>query len=278
MSVDVSLISDDSGISFSWFPGYVAKFERKLSDIVKFSDFIIEIIDARIPISSRSHRIESYIGSKHLLVVLNKSDLASAFFTKKWIDYFKSIGVYAISANSKLDNLNKKIHKFISFLNLCSKRRPRIAILGVPNVGKSSFINNILNRKKAKTENRPGVTKKTDWFSCKNFEICDTPGVLAPKICSKEILKNLVIVGIIEYKDIYEIVIDLINLIKKNNSSVFFKLDDPFEILKNFGRSRGFLISNGKINIELAASSFLNDFRKGKFGKITLEMPDFGKI
>ncbi|MDR1240465.1 MAG: 50S ribosome-binding GTPase [Oscillospiraceae bacterium] len=268
------LISNDSNVSFSQFPGYAAKFEKKLSDIIKFSDFVIEIVDARIPVSSRNSRIENYIGSKPLLVVLNKSDLASTFFTEKWINYFKSIGIYAISANSKFDSLNKKIRKYISFLNFSLKRRPRTVVLGVPNVGKSSFINNILNRCKTKIENRPSVTKKVDWFSCGNYELCDTPGILAPKIFGENVLKNLVIAGVIEHKDIFEIVIDLINLIRINNNSDLFKLDDSYEILKNFGKSRGFLLSDGKINVDLAASSFLNDFRKNKFGRMTLEAPD----
>ena len=275
------------------------KTKKQIIEDLKLIDVIIEILDARIPLASQNPDIKQITANKKKIVVLNKSDLADEKETKKWIEYFKNQGIIAIPTDSNLGKGTKETLKAVQNLmqeemeKAASRGRInkniRIMICGIPNVGKSSFINRMINKKSAEVGNRPGVTKQKQWLRISsNIELLDTPGVLWPKFESHDVALKLAYTGSIKDELINkdEIAYNLIKYLKNNNKNELFaryKLtdddfnsiipedDEALELMNMIARKRGAIISGGEIDYEKVSAIILNDFRTGKIGKVTLE-------
>lgn len=275
------------------------KTKKQIIENLKLIDVIIEILDARIPLASQNPDIKQITENKKKIVVLNKSDLADEKETKKWIEYFKNQGIIAIPTDSNLGKGTKETLKAVQNLmqeemeKAASKGRInkniRIMICGIPNVGKSSFINRMINKKSAEVGNRPGVTKQKQWLRISsNIELLDTPGVLWPKFESHDVALKLAYTGSIKDELINkdEIAYNLIKYLKNNNKNELFaryKLtdddfnsiipedDEALELMDMIARKRGAIISGGEIDYEKVSAIILNDFRTGKIGRVTLE-------
>lgn len=275
------------------------KTKKQIIEDLKLIDVIIEILDARIPLASQNPDIKQITENKKKIVVLNKSDLADEKETKKWIEYFKNQGIIAIPTDSNLGKGTKETLKAVQNLmqeemeKAASKGRInkniRIMICGIPNVGKSSFINRMINKKSAEVGNRPGVTKQKQWLRISsNIELLDTPGVLWPKFESHDVALKLAYTGSIKDELINkdEIAYNLIKYLKNNNKNELFaryKLtdddfnsiipedDEALELMNMIARKRGAIISGGEIDYEKVSAIILNDFRTGKIGRVTLE-------
>ncbi len=287
--------------SINWYPGHMAKTKRQIIEDLKLIDIVIEILDARIPISSQNPDINKLIQNKKRIIVLNKSDLSDKKQNEKWITYFKQKDYQAILVDS---NSGKGIKECLSAIKKLYEsdtyiekgrigKSIRVMILGIPNVGKSSFINRISKKTSAQVGNKPGVTRQKQWIKIEdNIELMDTPGVLWPKFESEEVALNLAYTGTIKNDILQSIEIGfqlLKFLIKncRNNVIIRYKLDDKkieeimksekeendviLEILYEIGKKRGALISGGEIDEEKTANIILDDFRSGKLGEITLE-------
>lgn len=280
-----------------WFPGHMAKTRRLISENLKEVDIIVEILDARIPYSSKNPEIAKIIGDKPCLTVLNKSSIANKNATKKWIDYYKSKGDYAIAVDcitgegfSSIASAVKEIlsEKIKRYEDKGMQRKIKAMFVGIPNVGKSSLINKLCGSKKAKVENRPGVTLNKQWIPTTiGFDLMDMPGVLWPKFEEKRVGENLAITGAIKdaILDIEYIAMILCSRLKNIARAEFmarYKITEAelnscetdYEIFELVGRKRGFLISGGEINTERTAMTLLEEFRSAKIGNITLELPE----
>lgn len=279
--------------------GHMLKTKKQIIEDLKLIDVIIEILDARIPLASQNPDIKQITANKKKIVVLNKSDLADEKETKKWVEYFKNQGIIAIPTDSNLGKGTKETLKAVQNLmqeemeKAASKGRInkniRIMICGIPNVGKSSFINRMINKKLAEVGNRPGVTKQKQWLRISsNIELLDTPGVLWPKFESHDVALKLAYTGSIKDELINkdEIAYNLIKYLKNNNKNELFaryKLtdddfnsiipedDEALELMNMIARKRGAIISGGEIDYEKVSAIILNDFRTGKIGRVTLE-------
>jgi len=291
-------------ININWYPGHMLKTKKQIIEDLKLIDVVIEILDARIPKSSQNPDIQRIISGKKRIILLNKSDLANDAYTKKWIEYFKTQGIEAIKTDSNLGQSTKECLKIVEKIteDYMQKAREkgrikkniRIMILGIPNVGKSSFINRIVNKKTAEVGNRPGVTKQKQWVRISNnIELLDTPGVLWPKFEDERVALNLSYTGTIKDEVIqkteiaYSLLKDLLRT-HKNNLIERYKLTDEemsciitdvendatLLTMDLIARKRGAIISGGEIDYEKIAGIILTDFRTGKLGKITLEKPD----
>lgn len=275
------------------------KTKKQIIEDLKLIDVIIEILDARIPLASQNPDIKQITANKKKIVVLNKSDLADEKETKKWVEYFKNQGIIAIPTDSNLGKGTKETLKAVQNLmqeemeKAASKGRInkniRIMICGIPNVGKSSFINRMINKKSAEVGNRPGVTRQKQWLRISsNIELLDTPGVLWPKFESHDVALKLAYTGSIKDELINkdEIAYNLIKYLKNNNKNELFaryKLtdddfnsiipedDEALELMNMIARKRGAIISGGEIDYEKVSAIILNDFRTGKIGRVTLE-------
>ena len=283
--------------TIQWFPGHMTKTKRQIQASLKLVDAVAEIIDARIPLSSKNPDLQKLIQNKPKVVLLNKCDMANQNATSRWIDYYASQGVTAIAVDCKS---GKGLNKFAPAVNnVLAERRERlkakgmvnpmlrIMIVGIPNVGKSSFINRVAKQNRAKVEDRPGVTRGNQWYSiAKNIEMLDTPGVLWPKFDDKIVGERLAFTGavkdqILDTELLAVRLLDFLRSLKPADFIVRFKLDDvdldavdSYELLNIIGKKRGMLISGGEINTERAAIMLLDEFRSGKLGRITLEMPE----
>ena len=283
--------------NIQWFPGHMTKTKRQIEKNLKLVDAVAEMIDARIPISSRNPDIAQLVTSKPRIVLLNKCDMADEKATKLWIEYFKNQGIVAIAIDCKS---NKGINAFVPALKNALqdkidayKRKGmlnpsmRVMIVGIPNVGKSTFINRIFKQNKAKTADKPGVTRGNQWFTIsKGFEMLDTPGVLWPKFDDQLTGERLAFTGAIKDQiiDVELLAVRLLDLLKELKTPDFitrFKLDvdtisdtDSYELLQIIGKKRGMLISGGEVDTERAAIMLLDEFRAAKLGRITLEFPD----
>lgn len=277
--------------TIQWFPGHMAKTRRKIAEQLKLIDAVAEIVDARIPISSRNPDLKEIIGDKPHLILLNKCDMADEIATKNWIEYYKSQGIFAIPVDCKNGrgiSAFKDTVKTVLADKLEQYRakgmvgKPlRVMIVGIPNVGKSSFINRIAGGARAKVENRPGVTRGNQWFSVdKELELLDTPGVLWPKFDDNAVGEHLAFTGAVTDRIIdtellamrlLEILVPMYpNLLKERYKiSEFF--DDAYENLCLLGKKRGMMIRGGETDTERAANMLLEEFRSCKIGKITLE-------
>ena len=283
--------------NIQWFPGHMTKTKRQIQASLKLVDAVAEIIDARIPISSRNPDLAKLIQNKPRIILLNKCDMANQTATKMWIDHFEKQGITAIAVDCKSGRglnkfapaVNKVMSERINRLKAKGMVNPmmRIMIVGIPNVGKSSFINKIAKQNRAKVEDRPGVTRGNQWFTiAKNLEMLDTPGVLWPKFNDKIVGEHLAFTGAVKDQilDIELLAVRLLDFLKELKPVDFisrFKLEetdldniDSYELLKIIARKRGMLVSGGEVNTVRAAIMLLDEFRSAKLGRITVEMPN----
>lgn len=285
--------------SINWYPGHMAKTKRQITEDLKLVDVVIELLDARIPKSSQNPDIQGMVKNKKRIVILNKSDLADEKETKKWIEYFKKKNILAIDVDSNqgkgIKQVSQAIEKImedeLKIQNSKGRIRKtiRVMIVGIPNVGKSSFINRISKKTTMTVGNKPGVTRQKQWIRIGNqIELLDTPGVLWPKFESEEVGLNLAYTGSIkeEILEKTEIAYNLLKFLNENYSSDLYAKykiseqeideikDNPqytLELMYLIGKKRGALISGGNIDEEKVAKIILDDFKNGRIGKITLE-------
>lgn len=283
--------------NIQWFPGHMTKTKRQIQASLKLVDAVAEIIDARIPVSSRNPDLDSIIQNKPRVVLMNKCDMADPSSTQKWINYFKNNDIVAIPIDCKT---GRGINKFVSSVNEVLKEKiekqkakgllnptVRVMIVGIPNVGKSTFINRISKNRKAKAEDKPGVTRGNQWFTInKGFEVLDTPGVLWPKFEDKIVGERLAFTGAVkdQIMDTELLAMRLLDFLKVEKNPIFverFKLQnepiediESYELLELIGRKRGMLISGGEIDTERAAIMLLDEYRSAKLGKYTFELPE----
>lgn len=281
--------------SIQWFPGHMAKTRRMITANLKMVDAVVEITDARIPQSSRNPDLNNLISGKPRVVLLNKCDEADDKTTEKWLSYYRSQGIYAMAADCRS---GKGLKNFVPMIkevlkDLLEKRKAKgiigaplhLMIVGIPNVGKSSFINRMAKSKKTKVEDRPGVTREKQWVKIdEEIELLDMPGVLWPKFEDKLVGEKLAFTGAVkdDVLDIELLASRLLSFLCENSykdkvvSRYNIEIsdeDEGYEILEKVGRKRGMLISGGEVNTERAAITVLDEFRSGKLGKITLEEP-----
>lgn len=282
--------------TIQWFPGHMTKTKRQIQSSLKLVDAVAEIIDARIPVSSRNPDLAKLVQNKPRVILLNKCDMANQTATKLWIDYFKKQNLVAIPVDCKsgrgLDKFAPAVNTVMSHKIARLKEKGmvnptiRIMIVGIPNVGKSSFINKMVKKNRAKVEDRPGVTRGNQWYTiAKNLEMLDTPGVLWPKFDDKTVGEHLAFTGAVKDQilNIELLAVRLLDFIKELKPADFitrFKLEnedieniDSYELLKMIGKKRGMLVSGGEIDTERAAIMLLDEFRSAKLGRITVEMP-----
>lgn len=295
---------NENKTNINWYPGHMAKTKKQIIEDLKLIDIVVEILDARIPISSRNPDIQKYIENKNRLVILNKYDLADEKQNRKWVTAIEETGAKAVLVNSNTgEGINLAIKKIEELYKekqekYVSKGRTgkaiRVMVLGIPNVGKSSFINRIAKKNTATVGNRPGVTRQKQWIRINNnIELLDTPGVLWPKFESQEVALNLAYTGTIkdDVLETIEIGFQLLKLlINEHLEKVLarYKIDEKevkdilntnleenekiLEIMHLIGKRRGAIIAGGNIDEEKTAKIILDDFRSGKIGRITIEL------
>lgn len=276
-----------------WFPGHMAKTRRMISENLKNVDIVIEILDARIPRSSRNPEISRLIGQKPSLILLNKCSLADPAMTKGWVNFYTSDSSVCIATDCITGEGLKAIApavKGILFEKVeryekkgMTGRTLKAMVLGIPNVGKSSLINKLCGAKKAKVENRPGVTLDKQWFATSvGLDLLDMPGVLWPKFDDRTVGENLALTGAIKDSilDIESLAAVLCSRLVKSYPALLcerYKLESipeelqPYQVVELIGKKRGFLVSGGEINTERTANMLLDEFRSGKIGRITLD-------
>lgn len=282
--------------NIQWFPGHMAKTRRAIASNLKLVDAVAEIVDARVPLSSRNPEMDRLTAGKPRIILLNKCDLADEKATQKWISYFGNMGVTALAVDCKS---GKGIKSFIpavktkTLKDIMEKRQKngmanapvRLMIVGIPNVGKSSLINRLAGSKRTKVEDRPGVTRVKQWVKLgNNIELLDMPGVLWPKFEDQSVAIKLAFTGAVsdDILDIETLAMKLLVFLKENYPQSLverYKIeysDDEtgLDILEKIGRKRGMMISGGEINTERAAITALDEFRSAKLGRITLELPE----
>ena len=280
-------------MNIQWYPGHMTKTRRQIEADLKQVDAVCEIVDARIPMSSRNPDIDSICGSKPRIIVLNRMDLADPAATKRWAAYFRSKGMAVIATDCKT---RKGIADFTpAARTACAEKlerdaargmnRPlRVMVVGIPNVGKSTLINQISGRKGAKAENRPGVTRGKQWVTVDSgLQLLDTPGILWPKFEDPEVGMMLAYTGAVKEGviDIEELACRLMELLHKFYPQVLlerYKVEAEegtpgYELLEMAGRKRGFLLARGEIHTERMAKVLLDEYRSGKLGRFTLEEP-----
>jgi len=289
-----------SKTSINWYPGHMAKTKRQIIEDMKIIDIVIELLDARIPLASRNPDIQEITKNKKKIIILNKIDLADDAVTKKWQEYFsKEAECILTDANSGkgIEKISKKIEMLMEEEKIRQAQRGRInkttrvMILGIPNVGKSSFINRISKKNALVVANRPGVTRQKQWIRIgNNQELMDTPGVLWPKFESEEVSLNLAFTGTIkdDILEITEIAYELLKFLMNNYKANVFErykiLDEEwneitneenpiYELMKLIARKRGALVSGGRTDDEKVSRIILDDFRNGRIGRISLEKP-----
>ena len=280
-------------MNYQWYPGHMTKAKRMMQEDIKLIDLIIELVDARTPLSSRNPDIDELGKNKSRMILLNKSDLADPQATKKWMEYFTSKGIETVEVNARNGNGLKNIQAAVA--KACAAKierdrkrgilnRPvRAMVVGIPNVGKSTFINSYAKKACTKTGNKPGVTKGKQWIKLnKNLELLDTPGILWPKFEDNLIGMRLAFIGSINDQILYseELAADFIKYLDgcypESISSYygFEKQDDAYKTLEEIARVRRCLGKNETLDIKKAAMILMDDFRNGKIGRITLELPE----
>jgi ribosome biogenesis GTPase A len=273
----------------------MAKTRRLISDNLKLVDVVVELVDARLPLSSRNPEIDKIVGHRPRILVLNKADIADSDANTKWLNYFNKQGIVAILMDSQtgkgIKNLDNAIEtvlkeKFEKEQKKGMQRRTvKLMVVGIPNVGKSSFINRLSGRAATKTGDRPGVTTAKQWIKVAGkYEILDTPGILWPKFEDPDVAKRIAFTGGIkdEIMDIEELAFYLVGYLRENYSEMIkerFKITedtsciDDFEYMELIGKKRGCIVSGGNIDTLRTANLILDEFRAAKIGKITLEQP-----
>ena len=285
---------DQEKMYIQWYPGHMTKTRRQMEADLKLVDAVCELVDARIPISSRNPDIAAICGSKPRMVILNRLDLADPDATARWVNYFKKQGMIAVPTDCKS---RKGIAAFTPAVRQLLQEKIqrnaakgmtkalRIMIVGIPNVGKSTLINQISGRKGAKAENRPGVTRGKQWVTVdKDLLLLDTPGILWPKFEDPHVGLMLAYTGAVKEDviDIEQLSCNLMELLwqrypekVKERYGIDCPADTPaWELLEAAGRKRGFLLSGGEIHTERMAKVLLDEFRSGKLGRFTLEEPE----
>jgi ribosome biogenesis GTPase A len=286
--------------SIQWFPGHMTKTRRQIEKSLKMVDAVAELIDARIPISSRNPILGELIQKKPRVILMNKSDMADPSATKKWIHFFEEQNIPAIALDCKS---GKSLNEFIPLVKKVLApqisawqkkgmvgRTIRIMVVGVPNVGKSSLINRLSKSSKSNVEDRPGVTRSNQWFTIgKGFDLLDTPGVLWPKFEDKIVGEHLAFTGavkddILDTEQLASRLLELLVRIYPQKLCSRYKLNETdlqklegWKILQSVGKKRGMLISGGEIDTERASIMILDEFRSAKIGRITLELPEENK-
>lgn len=281
----------DNKQTIQWFPGHMAKTKRKIKEILPLIDAVAEVVDARIPISSRNPDLAEIIENKPHIILLNKCDMADNRITKEWIEYYKKNGIVAIALDCKSgkginqfkDTVKSALaYKLEAYAQKGMVGKPlRVMVVGIPNVGKSSFINKIAGKTRAKAENRPGVTRGNQWFTIdKQLELLDTPGVLWPKFEDETVGERLAFTGAVKDNilDTELLAIRLLEILGENYPELlinrFGELDfslDPYELLCQIGKKRGMVIRGGETDTERAANMLLEEYRNQKLGNISLE-------
>lgn len=279
-------------MNIQWYPGHMTKAKRMMQEDIKLIDLVIELVDARLPLSSRNPDIDSLAKNKARLILLNKADLADERANNMWQEYFKEKGFFVVKLDSRSGSGMKAINGIIQ--EACKEKierdrkrgiinRPvRAMVVGIPNVGKSTFINSYAKKACAKTGNKPGVTKGKQWIKLsKTLELLDTPGILWPKFEDEQVGIRLAIAGSIndEILNISELSLELIKILKRDYPG---KLNERYEvdeneselnILEKIAIKRGCIKKGNEINIDKAADILIDEFRSGKIGKISLERP-----
>ena len=288
-------MNDNQKQVVQWFPGHMAKTRRLIKESLPFVDLVTEIVDARIPMSSSNPELKEMIGNKPRIVLLNKCDVADEKATAKWVEYYKNNGMYALPVDCRS---GKGLNAYLPLVREVLKDKIqrntekgmvgkplRVMVVGIPNTGKSSFINKMAGRNRAKVADKPGVTRSNSWFAVGNgVELLDTPGVLWPKFEDKAVGDKLAFIGSVkdEILDVEVLAMRLINVLKNgycDRISERFKITgfedkEDYEILEMIGRKRGMLISGGEIDTERAAIMLLDEYRGGKLGRLTLDLPE----
>ena len=280
-------------MNYQWYPGHMTKAKRMMQEDMKLIDLIIELVDARIPLSSRNPDIDDLGKGKARIILLNKSDLADQFINKKWIEYFKNKGMFALEINSKTGYGLKNIQNTVN--EACKEKiernrkrgilnRPvRAIVVGIPNVGKSTFINSYAGRACTKTGNKPGVTKGKQWIRLnKNLELLDTPGILWPKFDDNETGMKLAFIGSINDEILIteELAVDFIKYMAviypgciKQKFCIESEIKDEYDYLEYIADNRKCVLKDNKPDIKKSARILIDEFRNGGLGKLSLEQP-----
>ena len=286
--------------SIQWFPGHMAKTRRLMKDNLKYVDIVVELRDAKIPLSSGNPELPALIGGKKRVVLLNKCDTADPEMTKQWLAWFKGEGIPALAVDSRS---GKGLNGFLPLVRevlaeLLARRaekgvsgRPiRMMVVGIPNVGKSSFINRMAGSRRAEVEDRAGVTRDKQWVSIGGgVELLDMPGVLWPKFDDPAVGERLAVTGAVKDQvlDIELLAMRLLDWLRAEYPELLsrYKITpadaeglSPYELLELVGRRRGMLVSGGEVNTERAAVTVLDEYRGGKLGCLTLEAPPEGSL
>jgi len=287
---------DENIARVQWFPGHMAKTRRMIQDNLKYVDIVVELRDARIPQSSANPELKSWINNKKRIILLNKSDTADPRITKLWMDYYRSQGEAVLAVDSKSGKGLNQVVPFVreqlsEMLERYAQKGAvgkaiRMMVVGIPNVGKSSFINRMAGQKRAKVEDRPGVTRTKQWVTVGGgIELLDMPGVLWPKFEDPLVGEKLAFTGAVkdQIMDTELLAARLLSWLREEYPQMLLerlkmKPEETeglgqYELLELAGKKRGMLISGGEVNTERAAAVVLDEYRAGKFGKISLEVP-----
>ncbi len=283
--------------NIQWFPGHMKKTERKIKESLSLVDAIAEIVDARVPVSSRNPELSKIISGKPRLILLNKCDIADVNANKRWIEFYKSQGIIALPVDCKT---GKGVNLFVSSAKELLKdkleyyhskgmvgKTLKIMVVGIPNVGKSSFINRMAKASRAIVQDRPGVTRGNQWYKIdKQLELLDTPGVLWPKFDDQTVGEHLAFTGAVKdtVVDIETLAVSLCAVLRDNypqEVTLRYKVEnpadyEPYDLLEKIAAKRGFIMRGGVPDTERAAVMLIDEFRGGKLGKITLEFPERG--
>lgn len=284
-------------MNYQWYPGHMTKAKRMMQENIGLIDLVIELVDARIPLSSRNPDIDELGKNKSRIILLNKSDLADPAGNRAWMDYFQKKGFHVLEINARTKQGLKAIQGTVQ--EACRekierdrkrgiKNRPiRAIVVGIPNVGKSTFINSFAGKACAKTGNKPGVTKGKQWIRLnKDLELLDTPGILWPKFESEDVGRKLAMIGSMndEILQMTELAMDLIRFLTATYPALLAeryqieteKLDDPLGVLEHICENRKCYKKGQEPDYEKASALFVDDFRSGRIGRVTLELPEEG--
>lgn len=280
-------------MNYQWYPGHMTKAKRMMQENIKLIDLVIELVDARIPFSSRNPDIDELGKNKSRIILLNKSDLADSRFNKQWMSFFQEKGFHVIEVNSRSGAGIKSIHGVVQ--EACKEKierdrkrgiinRPvRAMVVGIPNVGKSTFINSFAGKACTKTGNKPGVTKGKQWIRLnKSLELLDTPGILWPKFEDQKVGLRLALIGSMndEVLHVDELAYELIAFLTQRYPGIIKErygveeAGDKYQILQEIAKARNCFLKGGELDIMKASNLLIDDYRGGKLGKITLETPD----
>ncbi len=277
-------------MNVQWYPGHMTKARRQMQEDIKLIDLVIELVDARVPLSSRNPDIDELGKNKYRLILMNKADLADQEQTKKWSEYFRQKGFYVVALDARKKNSMKQITDVI--MEACKEKierdrkrgilnRPvRAMVVGIPNVGKSTFINSFAGKACAKTGNKPGVTKGKQWIRLnKNVELLDTPGILWPKFEDQEVGLRLAMIGAIndEILNTDELALELIKMLRRDYPKILEEryhltnVEKELDILLEIAKNRNCIGKGNELDYSKAAKLLIEEFRSGAIGNITLE-------